>query len=87
VLSSYERRQFNEIAEGLLSEDPEFGNRPQATRPGKPRRPGTAIMLWMSAPLMIDLGGGTGLLIAVVAAAYGLHLWCRGTGPDKSDTP
>jgi hypothetical protein len=81
VLSSYERRQFNEIAAGLLAEDPEFGHPAREQRRSRPRRPGIAVMLWMSAPLMIDLGGGTGLIIAVVAGAYGLHLWCRGEPP------
>lgn len=85
MLSSYERRRFNEIAAGLLAEDPGFGSRFAAPRPSKPRRPGLAVMLWLSTPLMIDLGGATGLLVAVVAAAYGVHLWCRGADPDPAE--
>ena len=68
VLSSYERRRFNEIVSGLLSEDPGFGIRndtpPKIVRP----RPLAALLLWLSMPFMV----------AVVAGVYGAHLRFRG---------
>ena len=78
MLSSYERRRFNEIVSGLLVEDPEFGIRndtpPKIVRP----RPMVALLLWLSMPFMVAMGGWTGLLVAVVAGAYGVHLRFRG---------
>jgi hypothetical protein len=78
VLSSYERRRFNEIVSGLLSEDPGFGIRndapPKIVRP----RPLVALLLWLSMPFMVAMGGWTGLLVAVAAGVYGAHLRFRG---------
>jgi hypothetical protein len=78
VLSSYDRRQFNEIAAGLLAEDPGFGTThvtpPRNLRP----RPVVALLLWLSMPFLVALGGWTGLLMACVAGAYGAHLRFRG---------
>ncbi|WP_306215566.1 DUF3040 domain-containing protein [Actinoplanes sp. RD1] len=84
MLSSYDRRRFNEIVSGLLAEDPGFGNR-QVPEPRElPRRPVVALLLWASMPFLVALGGGTGALLAVLAAAYGLRLWFRGTpAPDR----
>jgi len=78
VLSSYDRRRFNEIAAGLLAEDPDFGTRhvtpPRSLRP----RPVVALLLWLSMPFLVALGGWTGLLVAGVAGGYGAHLCFRG---------
>jgi hypothetical protein len=78
VLSSYDRRQFNEIVSGLLAEDPGFATRQPAPRRPLPPRPGVALLLWLSMPFLVALGGWTGLLMACAAAAYGAHLWFRG---------
>ncbi|MFI5937308.1 DUF3040 domain-containing protein [Actinoplanes sp. NPDC051494] len=78
MLSSYDRRRFNEIVSGLLEEDPGFADRPETREP--PRRPGLALLLWLSMPFLAATGGGTGLLIAVIAGLWGLRLWFR---PDR----
>jgi hypothetical protein len=85
VLSSYERRRFNEIVSGLLAEDPAFGTSSETQlRP----RPLAAVLLWLSMPFLVALGGWTGLLMAVVAGGYGAHLRFRGRflrhGPPRS---
>lgn len=77
MLNSYERRRFNEIVSGLLTEDPGFGTPAQSPRRDRPRRPVVAVMLWLSMPFVIAVGGWTGLLMAVVAGGYAAHLWFR----------
>jgi hypothetical protein len=77
LLSSHDRRQFNVIVAGLLAEDPELGTRHQPPAP-RPPRPLLAMALWMSMPFLVTVGGWTGLLVAVIAAIYGVHLWSRG---------
>ncbi|WP_305783923.1 DUF3040 domain-containing protein [Symbioplanes lichenis] len=79
MLSSYDRRRFNEIVSGLLEEDPGFGTRQVAEPRELPRRPVVALLLWASMPFLVALGGGTGALLALLAAVYGLRLWFRGT--------
>jgi hypothetical protein len=78
VLSSYERRRFNEIVSGLLSEDPEFGTRSETQLRNLRPRPVVAVLLWLSMPFLVALGGWTGLLMAIVAGVYGAHLRFRG---------
>ncbi|WP_067497541.1 DUF3040 domain-containing protein [Actinoplanes sp. TFC3] len=78
MLSSYDRRRFNEIVSGLLSEDPSFATRQHTPRRDLPRRPLVAVLLWVSMPFLIALGGWTGFLVAVVAFGYAVHLWTRG---------
>ena len=86
LLSSHDRRQFNVIVAGLLAEDPDLGTRYRRPPP-RPPRPALAALLWMSMPFLVTVGGWTGLLIAVVAAAYGIHLWSRGgTEPQAPPT-
>jgi hypothetical protein len=64
---------------GLLAEDPDFGTRQQEALPRElPPRPGLALLLWVSMPFMVALGGWTGFLIAVVACFYAVHLMSRG---------
>jgi len=79
VLSSYERRQFNEIVSGLIAEDPGIVTRHQPR--SLPRRPAVAVLLWLSMPFICAAGGATGVLVALVAGGYGLHLWFRGMPP------
>lgn len=84
VLSSYDRRRFNEIVSGLLAEDPGFGTRHSPPRRDLPRRPVVAVLLWLSMPFVIAVGGWTGLLVALVAGGYATHLWFRGrSGPHR----
>jgi hypothetical protein len=79
VLSSYDRRRFNEIVAGLFAEDPAFGVRNDPPPPRElPPRPVLALMLWLSMPFLVALGGWTGFLTAVVACAYAAHLMSRG---------
>jgi hypothetical protein len=79
VLSSYDRRRFNDIVAGLLAEDPEFGAHSDPPPPRElPPRPGLALTLWLSMPFLVALGGWTGFLVAVVACAYGMRLMSRG---------
>ncbi len=80
MLSSHDRRRFNDIVSGLLEEDPGFATREPAPARTAPRRPGVALLLWASMPFLVALGGWSGALLAVVAAAYGLVLWFR---PDE----
>jgi hypothetical protein len=79
VLNSYERRQFNEIVSGLIAEDPGIATRHQPRV--QPRRPAIAVLLWLSMPFICAAGGATGVLVALVAGGYGLHLWFRGMPP------
>ncbi len=79
MLSSYDRRRFNEIASGLLAEDPGLGTRLTPPRV-RPARPGLAVLLWLSMPFAVVLGGGTGLLVAIALGGYGAHFWFRGGG-------
>ena len=87
MLSSHERRRFNEIIAGLLAEDPGFSTRHDAPPRNLRPRPILALMLWLSMPFMISLGGWTGLLVACVAAAYGAHLWFRGRSAQSGQPP
>jgi hypothetical protein len=86
VLSSYDRRRFNEIVSGLLTEDPTFASSRPAPPKDLPRRPLVAGLLWLSFPFLIALGGWTGFFIAVVAGAYGVRLWTRGTAGEHHDS-
>lgn len=87
MLSSYDRRQFNEIVSGLLAEDPAFGVRNHKPPRNLPPRPVVALLLWLSMPFVTALGGWTGLLMAVVAGCYGVHLWFRGRPPVADPPP
>ena len=66
------------IVAGLLAEDPGFDHRCDTPPRRPPARPLLAAMLWMSMPFLVGVAGWTGLLVAVIAAAYGVHLWSRG---------
>ncbi len=48
--------------------------------PGRRLRVGVAVLLWTLVPVCIVFGGWTGLLMAVVGAAYGGHLMARSSG-------
>jgi hypothetical protein len=87
VLSSYDRRRFNEIVSGLLAEDPGFGASHRPPRGDLPRRPVVAVLLWLSMPFVIAVGGWTGLLVAVVAGGYAAHLWLRGQAAPNPEPP
>lgn len=86
MLSSHERRRFNEITSGLLAEDPGFGTRHDTPPRNLPPRPVLALLLWLSMPFDIAVGGWTGLLVAVVAGWYGVHLRLRGR-PAQPEPP
>jgi hypothetical protein len=91
VLSSYDRRRFNEIVSGLLAEDPEFGTAPPPPVRNRPPRPGLALILWVSMPFLVALGGWTGFLVALAAGGYAMHLMSRDRGlgdhPERIDPP
>src|ERR1700759_4341357 len=65
----------------LRDDDPSFLQKIE--RLGRPRRKmrvALAVLLWILAPVSIVLGGWTGLLMAVVAVAYGANLVLRRGG-------
>jgi len=67
---------FEAIVARLCADDPEFTSRMRKLGgPPAKRRVGAAVLLWTIAPVCVILGGWTGLLMAVVAAAYGGWLW------------
>jgi hypothetical protein len=78
VLEPQEKALFDNMVTQLRSDDPRFARR--MDRLAKPRphvRLTGAILLWTLAPLCIIFGGWTGLILAVIAVAYGSHLYVR----------
>jgi hypothetical protein len=66
---------FEAIVARLCADDPEFASRmTELGGPPSKKRVGFAVLLWTVAPMCVVLGGWTGLVIAVVAVAYGCHL-------------
>ena len=83
MLDPNEKFVFDGMVNQLRDDDPSFLQKIE--RLGRPRRKlrvALAILLWIFAPVSIVLGGWTGLLMAVVAAAYGANLVLRRAGMD-----
>ena len=71
MLKPEEHQVFGSLVAQLQIDDPHFVRR--ATQPPL-RWAVAAVLLWTAAPLCIAFGGWTGLIVAVVAGAYGSHL-------------
>jgi len=81
VLEPNEKAAFDGMVSQLRADDPRFSQK--VDRMCRPRRrfyQAMAILLWTMAPFCIFFGGWTGVLMAVVGAAYGGHLWIRRGG-------
>jgi hypothetical protein len=81
VLDPNEKFVFDGMVSQLRDADPSFLQKIE--RLGRPRRKlrvALAVLLWTLAPVSIVLGGWTGLLMAVVAVAYGANLVLRRGG-------
>jgi hypothetical protein len=66
---------FEAIVARLCADDPEFtGRMKKLGGPPSKTRVGLAVLLWAIAPVCVVLGGWTGLLMAVIAVAYGSYL-------------
>jgi Protein of unknown function (DUF3040) len=81
VLDPYDKRVFEGMVERMHADDPKFVRR--IDRLGSPRRrlrATMAILLWTITPFCIVLGGWTGLIMAVVAAGYGVKLINKRSG-------
>lgn len=64
-------RRFEKIVAQLRGQDPGFVTRVEVPhRPSGRRTVALCVLLWMTVPVMIVVGGWTGLLIAVVACGY-----------------
>jgi hypothetical protein len=81
VLDPNEKIVFDGMVNRLRDEDPRFLSKIE--RIGRPRRKlrvALAVLLWTLAPISIVFGGWTGLLMAVVAVAYGAFLVTKRDG-------
>jgi hypothetical protein len=71
---------FEAIVARLRADDPEFTRTvDKLGGPPSKRRLRLAVLLWTIAPVCVVLGGWTGLLMAVVAVAYGSYLRWSGS--------
>jgi len=78
VLEPNEKAAFDGMVTRLRADDPRFSAK--VDRMCRPRRRlylTMAILLWTMAPFSIYYGGWTGVIMAVVGAAYGGHLWIK----------
>ena len=84
MLEPNEKAVFDGMVSQLRADDPRFSHK--VDRMCRPRRRlylTMAVLLWTIAPLCIIFGGWTGVIMAVVGAAYGWQLWRKrggGTG-------
>jgi hypothetical protein len=75
MLEPYEKAMFDSLVTELRAGDPVFNRR--ITRLARPKRKiyvVMAVLLWTAAPICIVFGGWTGLLMAAVGVAFGVHL-------------
>lgn len=82
MLDPTEKYLFDDMVTRLRADDPAFvRDVDRLAHPRRRRRVTMAVLLWTLTPMCIVYGGWTGLLIALVAAAYGAHLMAGRTGP------
>jgi len=75
VLEPHEKYQFDNLVTQLRADDPKFVRRiNRLSYPRRRLRIAVAVLLWTIAPMCIFFGGWTGLIMAVVAVAYGARL-------------
>jgi hypothetical protein len=81
MLDPNEQYVFDDMVTQLRSGDPKFVRQmDKLCHPRRQPRVALAILLWTLAPISIYYGGWTGLLMAVVGAAYGAHLFFKQQG-------
>jgi hypothetical protein len=81
VLDPNEKYLFDDMVAQLRADDPAFVRAiDQLAHPRRRLRVTLAVLLWTIAPVCIVYGGWTGLLMAVVGAAYGAHLMAKRSG-------
>jgi len=81
MLEPNEKAVFDGMVSQLRADDPRFSQK--VDRMCRPRRRlylAMAILLWTIAPFCIVFGGWTGVIMAVVAVAYGGNLMLRRGG-------
>ena len=81
MLDPDDKYRFDDMVTRLRADDPAFVRSiDNLAHPRRRLRVTLAVLLWTIAPVCIVYGGWTGLLMAVVAAAYGAHLMARRSG-------
>lgn len=81
MLEPHEKFVFDDITAQLRADDPAFVRTiDRIAHPRRRLRVTLAVLLWTLVPACIVFGGWTGLILAVVGAAYGAHLMARRTG-------
>ncbi|WP_203782899.1 DUF3040 domain-containing protein [Paractinoplanes rishiriensis] len=86
MLDPNEKAVFDGMVTQLRADDPRLAQRwDRLCRPKRRIRTALAFLLWTTAPLCIVFGGWTGLIVAVVAAAYGAVLYLK-RGPGTGET-
>ena len=81
MLEPNEKAVFDGMVSQLRADDPRFSQK--VDRMCRPRRRlylAMAILLWTIAPFCIVFGGWTGVIMAVVAVAYGANLMLKRGG-------
>jgi DUF3040 family protein len=81
VLEPNEKAMFDSLVSSLRADDPVFTRR--VNRLARPKRKlyvTLAILLWTAAPICIVFGGWTGLLLAAIGVAFGVHLMSKRAG-------
>jgi DUF3040 family protein len=85
VLEPNEKFLFDDMVTRLRADDPAFVRSiDKLTHPRRRMRVALAILLWTLMPICIVYGGWTGLIMAVVAGAYGARLMTKRTGLGES---
>jgi hypothetical protein len=81
VLEPNEKTVFDGMVSQLRADDPRFSHKvDRMCRPKRRLYLTMAVLLWTMAPLCIAFGGWTGVIMAVVGAAYGWQLWLKRGG-------
>ncbi len=81
MLDPDEKYLFDDMVAQLRADDPAFVRSiDELAHPRRRLRVTIAVLMWTLAPVCIVYGGWTGLIMAVVAAAYGAHLMAKRTG-------
>jgi hypothetical protein len=81
VLDPNEKAVFDGMVSQLREDDRRFSHKvDRMCRPKRRLYQTMAILLWTMAPICILFGGWTGVIMAVVGAAYGWQLWVKRGG-------
>jgi hypothetical protein len=85
VLDPNEKFLFDDMVTQLRADDPAFVRSiDKLAHPRRRVRVALAILVWTLAPICVVYGGWTGLIMAVVACAYGARLMAKRTGLGES---